>query len=83
MNILDQATEMTQGEVWPNLPSLYPDGDSVDDSPIIEVVIDDESAPDSMGDLYEPMDYETFEAMLESDMAWVADAIGKMAEVRL
>lgn len=74
MNILDQATEMTQGEVWPNTPSLYPDDDLV-----IEVVIDEEPAPDSVGDLYEPMDWETFQATMKADFEWIADTVKKMA----
>lgn len=76
-NILDLATEMTQVEAWPSLPSLYPD------DLIVEVVIDEESAPDSVGDLYEPMDWETFQATMKADFEWVADTINKMAsEVR-
>lgn len=74
MNILDQATEMTQGEVWPNTPSLYPDDDLV-----IGVAIDEEPAPDSVGDLYEPMDWETFQATMKADFEWIADTVKKMA----
>jgi len=78
MNILDRATELTQGEVWPNQLNLYPDGDSIDDSLIIEIIIDEESAPDSVGDLYTEMDWETFQATMKADFEWVADTVAKM-----
>lgn len=74
MNHLDQATKLTGGKVWPNAPVLYPDDDLV-----IEVIIDEESAPDSVGDLYEPMDYNEFKALLEADFEWIADTVKKMA----
>lgn len=74
MNHLDQAAKLTGGEVWSNTPCLYPDDDLV-----IEVIIDEESAPDSVGDLYEPMDWETFQATMKADFEWIADTVKKMA----
>lgn len=73
-SILNQAQVMTQGEVWPNTPSLYPDNDL-----IITVIDNQEPAPDSVGDKYMPMDWKTFLATFQADMIWIEDTVSKMA----